>query len=170
MASGYNLPPPEPLEIHDANAADKWKKFKRAWQNYAIAIEVNKKSEQVQVATLLTVIGEEAREVFATFTWEAEDDQNKIGIVLDKFGAYCQPRKNIPFERYRFNRRAQEPGESYDQYRTALRLLSEGCEFGAITPNEMLRDRLVFGIQDDKVRERLLRETNLTLEKTDEIC
>ena len=66
MASRYNLPPPEPLEIHGVNAAERWKKFKRAWNNYSIAIEVNTKSEQVQVATLLTVIGEEAREVFAT--------------------------------------------------------------------------------------------------------
>lgn len=97
MASGYNLPPPEPLEIHDANAADKWKKFKRAWNNYSIAIEVTKKAEEVQGAMLLTVIGEEAREVFATFTWEDERDQNKIG-------AYCQPWKSIPFKRYRFNR------------------------------------------------------------------
>ena len=34
----------------------------------------------------------------------------------------------------------------------------------------MLRDRLVFGICDSKVRERLLQESNLSLAKTDEIC
>ena len=34
----------------------------------------------------------------------------------------------------------------------------------------MLRDRLVFGIRDSKVRERLLRESKLSLAKTDEIC
>ena len=100
------------------------------------------------------MIGEEARKVFATFTWESDGDEKKIATVLDKFSAYCQPRRNIPFERYRFNRRAQEPGESYEQYRTSLRILSETCDFHAITPEEILRDRLVFGIQDDKVRER----------------
>ena len=35
---------------------------------------------------------------------------------------------------------------------------------------EILRDRLLFGIRDNKVRERLLREPRLTLAKTDEIC
>ena len=90
--------------------------------------------------------------------------------VLSKFAEYCQPRKNVPFERYRFNIRTQEQGESYDQYRTALRKLAEGCSFETITPEEILRDRLVFGIRDTKVRERLLRESNLTLAKTDEIC
>ena len=134
-------------------------------------MELNKKSEKIQVATLLTVIGEEAREVYATFTgWENEDDNNKIEPVLQKFADYCHPRKSVPFERYCFNRRVQESGESYEQYRTALRKLSVGCDFQSITPEEILRDRLVFGIRDNKVRERLLREPRLTLDKTDEIC
>ena len=90
--------------------------------------------------------------------------------MLQKFAEYCQLRKNVPFKRYRFNRRSQEPGETYDQYRTALRKLAEGCEFEAITPDEILRDRLVFGVRDDNVRERLLRESKLTLQKTDGIC
>lgn len=68
MASGYSLPPPPNLEIHDPQAAEKWKKFKLAWSSYALATEVSRKSEKVQVATLLTVIGEEAREVYSTFT------------------------------------------------------------------------------------------------------
>ena len=48
--------------------------------------------------------------------------------------------------------------------------LADACDFGTITPEELLRDRLIFGIRDNKVRERLLRESHLTLAKTDEIC
>ena len=76
----------------------------------------------------------------------------------------------MPFERYKFYSRMQESGESYDHYRKALRQLAERCEFESITPNQILRDKLVFGIRDSKVRERLLCEKNLSLEKTDEIC
>lgn len=170
MATSH-LPPPPSLEIHDANAAEKWKKFELAWRNYALATELSEKDEKIQVATLLTVIGEEAREVYSTFTdWARAGDKEKIEPVLTKFATYCKPQQNVPFERYRFNRRVQEPGESYDQYRTALRKLAEGCSFDTITPEELLRDRLVFGIRDAKVRRQLLRETNLTLKKTDEIC
>ena len=149
MASGFNLPLPAPLEIHDHNAAEKWKKFQLAWNSFCLATELNKKSQPVEESTLLTVIGEEARDVYSTFTdWAEAGDQDKIAPVLRKFTEYCQPRKNIPFERYRFNRRAQEAGESYDPYKTALRKLAEGCEFATITPDEMLRDRLIFGIRD----------------------
>ena len=54
--------------------------------------------------------------------------------------------------------------------RTALRQLAERCEFESITPNQILREKLEFGIRDSKGRERLLRKNNLSLQKTDEIC
>ena len=49
-------------------------------------------------------------------------------------------------------------------------MLAEGCDFQTITEDEILRDHLMFGIKDYKVRERLLRESTLTLSKTNEIC
>ena len=135
-----------------------------------MATELNKKAEPVQVATLLTVIGGEARDVYSTFTGWGEGEDQKIEPVLRKFAEYCEPRRNVPFERYRFNQRMQKAGESYDHYKTSLRKLAEGCDFNTITLEEILRDRLIFGINDGKVRERLLREAGLTLAKTDEIC
>ena len=42
--------------------------------------------------------------------------------------------------------------------------------FDTINPDEILRDRLIFGVRDSKVRERLLRESKLNLARTDEIC
>ena len=73
--------------------------------------------ESVSVATLLTVIVTEAREVFATFANWDEDGRNKIAPVLQRLATYCQPLRKIPFEIYKFNSRVQEPGESYDHYR-----------------------------------------------------
>ena len=77
----------------------------------------------------------------------------------------------MPFQRHTFYSRMKESGESYDHYQTALRqFIAERCEFESISPNQFLRDKLVFRIRDSKVRERLLCEKNLSLEKTDEIC
>ena len=109
--------------------AEKWKRFKLAWGNYALTTELNKKSEGVQVATFLTIIGEESWDVYSTFSWAEEGDAKKLKSFLDKFTEYCEPRKNICFERYRFNQRVQEAGETNDQYCTALRKLAESCEF-----------------------------------------
>ena len=99
--------------------------------------ELNKEVQPVQVATLMTVIGEDGREVWSTFTdWAEEGDNQKIAPVLKKLGEYCEPHKSIPFERYRFNRRVQDPGETYDQFCTTLRKLAEVCNFEAINPEE----------------------------------
>ena len=54
--------------------------------------ELDTKSEGIQVATLLTVIGEKARDVYYTITdWANEGEENKIAPVLQKFSEYCQP-------------------------------------------------------------------------------
>ena len=70
----------------------------------------------------------------------ADESRDKIADVIAKFDFYCEPRKNIPFERYCFNRRQQQSGESIDQYITALRRLAANCEFDSITPDELLRE------------------------------
>ena len=61
------LPVPMALDIHDVIAADNWRKCFNAWTNYALATELDTKPQPVQVATLLTVIGEDSREVYSTF-------------------------------------------------------------------------------------------------------
>ena len=51
----FALPPPSPLDIHDSNAAEKWKEFEQAWKNNSIAMRLHQEPEAVQVATLLSV-------------------------------------------------------------------------------------------------------------------
>ena len=52
----------------------------------------------------------------------------------------------------------QEVGASYNHYRRTLRQLADRCEFETITVDQILRNKIVLGIQDSKVRERLLRK------------
>ena len=108
-------------------------------------MKLQQESEAVQIATLLTVIGAEARKVFSTFTFDG-DNGDRIQPVLESLAAYCQPLKNFLFERYKFYSRKQETGESYHHYRTALRQLADRCEFETITADQILRDKLVFGM------------------------
>ena len=70
------------LDIHDVNAADKWRKLLNAWTNYTLATELDTKPQPVQVATLLTVIGEDSREVYSTFKdWAADGDARRIILI-----------------------------------------------------------------------------------------
>ena len=122
------------------------------------------------MSTLLSVIGEEAVKVFDTFAWSEGQSENNITDVLAKFDEYCEPRTQVIYERYRFNNRKQEQGESISAYVTEMRVIAKNCALEEITPDEILRDRLVLGVRDEKVRERLLRINDLALSKAIDIC
>ena len=138
MAFLHSLPAPHSLEINDSNVAEKWSEWKETWEHYSVASKVNKEEGDIQVAAFLTAIGPEAREVFKTWNLSATERKDIKGVI-ECFDNYCNPRKNIPFERYLFNSRQQEPGESFDRYVTALRQIAGKCAFGAITPDDLLR-------------------------------
>ena len=59
--------------------------------------------------------------------------------------------------------RDQREGETADEYITALYELIETCEYGTLN-KEILRDRLVVGIRDKRMSEKLQLEADLTLE------
>ena len=139
--------------------------WKSAWSNYTLATKLDKEDEARQVATLLAVIGKEENKVFRTFVWPSKGDDKKIGIVLKQFEDYCIPRQNVTYERFCLFTRDQAPTETVNQYMMELHRVASNCDLESITPDQILRDRLFTGIRDVKVRERLLRDNKLTLEK-----
>ena len=64
-------------------------------------------------------------------------------------------------QRFTFNCRSQKRGESVAAFAADLQRLSEYCDFGESLA-QMLPDRLVCGINEDRVQRRLLAESNLT--------
>ena len=68
-----------------------------------------------------------------------------------------------------FHTRVQGEGETIDSFTTDLRLKSQSCEFGSLQ-DSLIRDRVVVGIRDSKIKERLLRDSDLTLERAIDIC
>ena len=140
----------------DNNLATNWNAWKKAWTRYEVATGVNRQ-EQLVSLNMLSVIGEDATKAFDGFELGETQDDSKTEDVLAKFDEYCEPRTQVIYERYRFNNRNQEPGESIASYLTELRTIAKNCQHESITPDEILRDRRVLGIRDDKMRERLLR-------------
>ena len=60
--------------------------------------------------------------------------------------------------------RVQEEGESVDSFITDLYTLAEFCVFGDLH-DELIRGRIVVGIRDKNLSERLQLESELTLSK-----
>ena len=73
-------------------------------------------------------------------------------------------RKNVIFERARFNQCSQKPGESAKQFITFLYSLAKNCADGDLK-NKIIRDHIVVGIRDETLPECLQLDSELTLEK-----
>lgn len=77
---------------------------------------------------------------------------------------HFSPKPSCIMQRLKFNTRSHQQGESIADYVAALRKLTEFCEFGDKL-NKMIRDRLVCGINNERIQRRLLSEPDLTYEK-----
>ena len=156
---------PLPLNLSDRlHQGENWKSFRREWKFYELAAGIHKKAQEVRVASLLNVIGKEGMDMYETFQWQNSSDALKIDKVLEKFEERCVPVRNETYERYIFFKREQLSDESLDSYITALMKLSESCGFGALRES-LVRDRLILGVKDDRVREKLLGKRDLNLDK-----
>ena len=94
----------------------------------------------------------------------SDEDKKKYSVVKDKFENHFVKRRNIIFERAKFNTRKQEEGESVDSFITELYALAEHCGYNALH-DEMIRDRLVVGLRDASLSEKLRLDAELTLDK-----
>ncbi|XP_067030722.1 uncharacterized protein [Acropora muricata] len=94
-----------------------------------------------------------------------EDPKDKSYEALAKLAQeHFMPKPSTIVQRFKFNTRSQQPGETIAMVLAELRQVTEYCEFGA-TLDEMLCDRLVCGVQDIRVQRRLLAEPKLTLQR-----
>ena len=162
------LQPPSALAL-TGNLAENWRRFKQQFEIYEIASGLARKDGKVRAMTLLHVAGSETLEVYNTFQWDENEDNTKVEKIMEKFERYCNPRKNLTFERHSFFSRNQLEGESIGAYVTDLRNKASRCDFAELKDG-LIRDRIVCGVNSDTVRARLLRESELSLEMCIEIC
>ena len=138
-------------------------RWKRRFEQFRIASGLSTEGGQKQVSTLLYCMGEDAEDTLLS-TGITSDEKKRYQTVVDKFDAFFKVRRNVIFERAKFNRRVQEENETIEQFITSLYSLAETCDYGNLT-EEMIRDRIVVGIRDHALSERLQTVTDLTLEK-----
>ena len=142
---------------------DYWPKWRRRFEQYRLASGLWKETEERQVNTLLYLLGEEAEDIL-TSTNISEEDRKNYASVLGKFNGFFKIRKNVIIERAKFNKRSQLPDEPAEQFIASLYNLASDCNFGELK-NELIRDRIVVGIRDTSLSERLQMDPELTLEK-----
>ena len=158
--AGIHFQPPEKF---DFKQPDEWPHWLKRFEQFRIASGLSEESEKRQVNTLLYCLGEEGEDLLRS-TNITEDERKSYSSVRAKLNGFFQVRKNVIFERAKFNRRSQLVGETADQFIASLYSLAENCNYAGLK-EEMIRDRLVVGIRDMALSEKLQLDAELTLEK-----
>ena len=112
-------------------------------------------------------MGKDCLQTFLNLNISAED-RNNVEACITALENYFKSHRNVVYERYVFNSCEQNHGGSVDSYVTRLRKLASSCEFGTVA-NELIRDKLVTGLNDRGTKRKLLREKSLTLYKAVDI-
>ena len=156
----YHVAPPESFKFR---RPEDWPKWARRFERFRKASGLDSKAEEVQVNTLLYSMGDTADDVLRSFKLSEEDAKNYEAVV-GKFEQHFVRRRNVIYERARFNQRRQEPGESANTFITALFTLAEHCGYCTMH-DEMIWDHIVVGLRDARLSEKMQLEADLTLEK-----
>ena len=153
----------QPPDSFDFKSPDEWPRWKRRFQQFRLASSLSAEDQERQVCILLYSMGGEAEDILRS-TNISEDKRKLYDTVLEKFDQSFKVRKNVIFERAKFNQRCQGDSESAEQFITSLCCLAEDCAYGDLK-DQMIWDRMVVGIRDWALSEKLQMDPELILEK-----
>lgn len=145
---------------------DSWQFYIDRVEQFFIANEVD--SENKKKAILLSSVGAKTYKLLTSLSQPNSPSQLTYNQIVALIKNHQDPKPSAIVQRFKFNSRVRKPEESVRNYVAELRKLSEHCEFGR-SLDDMLRDRLVCGVNDRRIQTKLLSERNLTFDKALEI-
>ncbi|UYV66897.1 hypothetical protein LAZ67_4003261 [Cordylochernes scorpioides] len=155
----------QPPETFDFSTPNEWPKWRKRFERYLVVSGMKKKEEADKIDLFMYLMGDRADDIFRTFKFEKEEEATKIDSVLKAFDSHFCVRKNIIYGRVKFNSRIQEDREPVDEFITSLYKLADSCEFEGLH-EQLICDRIVVGVRDKALSERMQLDSELTLEKT----
>src|SRR5258705_5539742 len=156
----YQITPPGPFSF--ANPAE-WPRWYRRFDRFRRASGLATQPSGEQVNTLIYSMGDQAEDIIHSFHL-TEEQSGDYDVIVTRLENHFIVRRHTVFERLRFYSRTQEEGETVDEFVTALHALSKHCNFAAMH-EEMLRDRVIVGIRDRNLAEKLTMDDTLTLHR-----
>ncbi|XP_038055804.1 uncharacterized protein K02A2.6-like [Patiria miniata] len=165
-----HINPPAHFNASAKDAAEEWKMWRQMWDNYCVLTNLASQPEAYQTALLLHSIGTEGVRIYNGMKFDNPADNQICSKILEKFDSHFLGQRQEFFERFKFNRRNQDEGEPIEQYISILRTMSKTCGLCACMKDKLLMDRLLMGVLDDKMREKMMATHDLTLTKAIEIC
>ena len=92
-------------------------------KRFGHASGLTEKDNETQVNTLVYAMGDEGDDILRSYHL-VEADAKKYKMVKERFNDHFVKKRNITYERARFNQRSQKEGEPVDMLITVYRILT----------------------------------------------
>uniref|UniRef100_A0A1A8BW73 Zgc:165409 n=1 Tax=Nothobranchius kadleci TaxID=1051664 RepID=A0A1A8BW73_NOTKA len=139
-----------------------WDEYTEILEQFFAANEID--DGEKQRAILISVVGAATYSLMRNLLSPAKPKDKTFQELVLLMKNHFDPKPSEIVQRYKFDSRSRKPDETVMEYVAELRRLAQDCNYGN-TLQQMLRDRIVCGIKDDRIQRRLLSEVDLTFDK-----
>ena len=147
---------------------DDWSQYCERLDHYLSANGVANAEKKRSI--LISVCGSHAYKIMRSLAAPEMPGTKTYDELKTLLKNHFNPAPSPIVQRFKFNSRFRHSGESVAMFVAELRRLSEHCAFTEGTLEDMIRDRLVCGINDDRMQRRLLAEAELNFKRAYELC
>jgi transposase InsO family protein len=160
MSQSFNVPPPEPIKLHDGNVETNFREFKHRFELWFDVCAHENKAKKRQVAILLYCAGKEISEAARHFTYDDPTQADDWKIVMTKIEAYCAPQQSEWYYRQQFQQ-VKWDCSTFEDFLSQLRSKIAQCKYG--NNDDMLIEKIIAETRDKDLQLELLKEQHLTL-------
>lgn len=139
-----------------------WEEYVEVLGHFFVANGIG--DEEKKRAILLSSVGSRTYSLMRNLLSPNKPGEKSYKDLTDLLQSHYNPKPSEIVQRFKFNSRTRAANETVTEYVAVLRELAQHCNYGDKL-KEMLRDRVVCGIADDRMQRRLLAEPELTFEK-----
>lgn len=147
------------IEAFDFSRPEDWEDYAQRFEFFLDAQGITDAGKKR--ATFLSRCGSATFQLAKALVAPAPLGDTPLETILTALREHLAPKPPELARRHEFHRRDQAQGESAAAYLAALRTTAQHCQFTAL--DTALRDRFVFGLRSDKVKQRLLAKKEVTL-------
>lgn len=139
------------------------------YELFVHAAKRTKDKDDEKIALLLNQLGPQGVQIFNTFRTTDDKPLTSYEEVVKDFKTYFEPKKNVLYERYKFNTYEMRPNQPILEYLVQLKTTAVSCEFDSAERDNIIRDRLLSQIRDKSLINKILERGDLTLDSMLEV-
>ncbi|XP_064459015.1 uncharacterized protein LOC135369352 [Ornithodoros turicata] len=114
----------------------------------------------LKTSALITAIGKRAYKTLKDLLLPSKPEQKTYDQLVQVLKDHYAPESQVIAERFKFNRRYQQEGESVSTFAVELIHLAAKCDFGTFF-DDALRDRFVADLKNPGIQAGLLKKRDL---------